>query len=78
MNTLDVLEHEMALEGRDDDALVHLVRVARAAQKIDLREDDLPHAYFDPATGESRTGTTRARIQELHLALSPLLEELPE
>ena len=40
-----------------------LVRVARVAETIDLREQDLPH-----------TGPTRAKIQALHLELLPLLE----
>ena len=44
----------------------HLVAVARAAQAIDLREQDIP------------VGPTRVAIHELHLALAPLLEELPE
>jgi len=43
--------------------IAQLVRVARAAQAIDLRESDLP------------IGVTRSRVQALHAELVPLLEE---
>jgi len=75
MNRLDQLEQarsdvHAADEQAGFDKLVmpfdQLLAVARAAQKIDLRVGDIP------------IGPTRTAVQQLHLALSPLLEELPE
>ena len=71
MNTLDQLEADENLAWSDDlattvstIALQQLLDVARKAQAIDLREQDIP------------VGPTRVAIHELHLALAPLLEEL--
>jgi len=73
MNMLDQLEENISgpiasrpFDAVSDDDTAQLVKVARAAQKIDLRVQDIP------------AGPTRVAIQELHLALNPLLEELPE
>jgi len=79
MNVLDQLEYLNVMARQNsgpaitevfayqDLLLLHgltLINVARAAQSIDLRVDDLP------------IGPTRTGIMQLHLALSPLLTEL--
>lgn len=79
MNTLDRIEADLDEIGEScppPETLRQLCRVARAAQAIDLREDDLPHTFHDIHNPElSRRGVTRERIQALHLELSPLLAE---
>lgn len=62
-NQLDGLKRDRAIEGLHP-TMAQLIDIAIAVEKIDLRVQDVP------------MGPTREAIQEAHLALAPLLEEL--